>query len=217
MRPVSLHEPPYLIAPPSPAQLWALCTTLTSNPAIPHILILDFTESFQPPIVAREVIPGTPHPYASPELILSNFLPCSEITPSIDIWAFGCTAFKLFSGKDLFTTSMGMGAVGVLADIISTRYEFEGFPERYWKVFWEKLRPRGWFTADGELVEGPIRNIGNWDKKIRMITGGGRLEEEDEAALRMIMQAALRFEPGKRATAEQIVAMIPASWESIGV
>lgn len=216
MRPVSLHEPPYLIAPPNPAKLWALCTTLASTPAIPHILILDFTESFRPPIVARELIPGTPDPYASPELLLSNFLPHSEITPSIDIWAFGCTAFKLFGDGDLFITLMGM-RIGLLADVIFTRYGIERFPERYWKVYWEKLWPRGWFTADGGLVENRKKKMWNWDKKIRMIRGDGGLEEEDEAVLRMIMQAALRFEPGERATAEQIVAMIPASWESIGV
>ena len=166
--------------------------------------------------MAPEVTPGTPDPYASPELLLSGCLPHSEITSSIDIWAFGCIAFKLFSDEDLFVMLEGTEA-GVLADMIFTRYEIEEFPERYWKVFWEKFRPRELFTADGQFVENRTGDMWNWDKKIRTIRGGGGLQEEDEAVLRMIMQAALRFEPEKRATAEQIVAMIPASWESMGV
>ena len=54
------------------------------------------------------------------------------------------------------------------------------------------------------------RHMWNWDKTIRTIRGDGKLEEEDKAVLRMIMQVTLR-------TAGQIVAMFPASWESVGV
>lgn len=61
------------------------------------------------------------------------------------------------------------------------------------------------------------RHILNWDKTIRTIRGDGKLEEEDKAVLRMIMQVALRFELEKRATAGQIVVMFSASWESVGM
>ena len=53
----------------------------------------------------------------------------------------------------------------------------------------------------GGLMGHHTRHVWNWGKKIRTIRGGRRrLDGEDEAVLRMIMQAALWFDPGKRAT-----------------
>ena len=97
---------------------------------IPRLLILDFTESSCLPIAAPEVIPGTPDCNIFLELLLSDFLLHSEITLSIDIWAFGCTALKRLGDEDLFVATMGTRA-GVLADMIFKRREIEGFPERY--------------------------------------------------------------------------------------
>jgi len=118
-----------------PIHRWAATTNGSQ-----HIRILDFTESFRLPILAPEVIPSTPKHYASPEPLLSNFLPHFDITPSIDNWTFACTAFKLLGDKNLLIMSMGT-RTEVLTDMIVTRREIERFPERYCKVFWRD-RPR---------------------------------------------------------------------------
>ncbi|KAF8542564.1 hypothetical protein BDD12DRAFT_938664 [Trichophaea hybrida] len=111
---------------------------------------------------------------------------------TIKIIRNGCALVQPLGGlllgdESLFIMPMGTRSE-VQADMIVARREIEGFPERYWK---------------------------SWNKKISMMGGDKRhiLKQEDEGVLRRIMRVALRFEPEKMAIAEEIVAMIPVSWE----
>jgi serine/threonine protein kinase len=129
----SCRLPRHLVEPPAVSDLWGLCTAASHS--LPSIRILDFTESFQTPFHPDYHLPGTPICFAAPELLLS--FP-SEITTSIDIWAFACIAYQLFVKQELFQCIFGTRSEH-LAYMIVVLGGKDRMPEQ---AFWEK-------TSDG--------------------------------------------------------------------
>ena len=54
----------------------------------------------------------------------------------------------------------------------------------------------------------------DWEARFKHLRGSKdkALSGEDEAVLRRVLKAALLFEPTERATAKEIVHMLPESW-----
>jgi serine/threonine protein kinase len=129
----SCRLPRHLVEPPAVSDLWGLCTAASHS--LPSIRILDFTESFQTPFHPDYHLPGTPICFAAPELLLS--FP-SEITTSIDIWAFACIAYQLFVKQELFQCIFGTRSE-LLAYMVVVLGGKDRMPERFWKAFWEKM------------------------------------------------------------------------------
>ena len=202
------NQPQYLVAPASISNLWALCTS-TSDSTLPNIRIIDFTESFRTPLPTGHPLPGTPACIAPPELLLS--LP-SEVGTSIDVWTFACTAYELL-GEGAFFTIMFGTASEALANMIVVLGGKDKCPERFWNEFREKHRGQQWFDEDGKVIAKMLEGAWSWEDRVGFVRGDGGCPEEDKAVLRNILNGGIVFEPKERATAAEIVQMLPREWE----
>ena len=211
------HRPKFLVDTPPVANMWSLCTSSLPGPSV---RLIDFTESFHIPFNPDFDGPGTPLGLAAPELIL-GFL--SEITTSVDIWAFACTCWELLGRHFLFNAPFNTRAE-LLADVIFLLRgkERENISERFWNLFWGKLGGERWFDQNGQPVSGNeeywiggTKGWKDWEERIKHLRGSGEdpLSREDEEVLKKVLKAALRFEPIERATAKEIVQMVPEMWE----
>jgi serine/threonine protein kinase len=196
----SPHQPQYLVLPPLVSRLWALCSSST-----PNIRLIDFTESFRAPFAPeRQRLPGTPRIFAAPELLLE--LP-SEVTMAIDVWALGCTIYRILGSGGPFAS---IGTLSrYMADIVLLLGGEKNVPERFRKAFCEI----GALSAQ----KGPRWS---WDDKIPWMRGDPEegdlpLGKEDEAVIRKLIAAALVIEPADRASAAAILAMLQEQgWET---
>ena len=210
------HQPEFLVDTPPVAKLWSLCSCSLPGPSI---RLIDFTESFHIPFNPDHNDPGTPLGLAAPELILGF---SSEVTTSVDIWAFACTCWEILGRGCLFKAIFNTRAE-ILADMIFFLggKERENIPERFWSFFGGKLGGERWFDQNGQAVSGRAKDwMGgtqgwlNWEERIEHLRGSGddALSGEDQEVLRKVLKAALLFEPSKRATAKEIVQMVSEIW-----
>ncbi|KAF8544262.1 hypothetical protein BDD12DRAFT_906586 [Trichophaea hybrida] len=75
-------------------------------------------------------------------------------------------------------------------------------------TFWKKLRREYWFDQSGQTEERIKHLRGSKEDAL-----SGEDEEVLEEMLEKVLKAALLFEPTKRATAKEIVQMVPEMWE----
>jgi serine/threonine-protein kinase SRPK3 len=119
------HQPKYLIRPPSVETFFALC-----NSSAPSIRVIDFGQSFHLPFPGN-TIPGTPLPFAAPELLLNQPTAVSE---GIDIWALGCTIYELLGSCSLFGT-FWQTIPFHLADVLNALGGEKSIPEMFCNAF----------------------------------------------------------------------------------
>jgi serine/threonine protein kinase len=199
----SPHQPQYLVYPPLVSRFWALCSSSPSN-----IRLIDFTESFPVPFATpaqKGRLPGTPRSVAAPELLLS--LP-SEVTPAIDVWALGCVIYLLVSEEEPF--GVGDGPLGdYLATIMLALGGETNIPSRFTDAFRE----------NGAMLcaQWPGRDDLDWDEKFTICREdpGTALGMEDEAVLRKLVGAAFVVDPGARASAAEILALLLQGWPNL--
>ncbi|KAA8892829.1 kinase-like domain-containing protein [Sphaerosporella brunnea] len=200
--PVSAHQPQCLVYPPAVSRLWALCC---SSP--PTIRIIDFTESFPEPWAAAAAaenrhLPGTPRSVAAPELLLNL---STKVTKAIDVWALGCVIFELVSQGHPFRRGPGP-----LADYLASIMLGLGGENNVPEAFREAFRASGAMRA----AKNPWRDDRDWNEKfaeLREITENP-LSKEDEQLLCKVIASAFVIEPGDRASAAEILALLRQAW-----
>ncbi len=173
------------------------------KPPTNNISILDFGEaSFAAELRTKW---HTPILLQAPEALLGE--PVDQPT---DMWAFACTVFALFNNKSLFEGFMPT-TDDVLSEIVDT---LGRLPERWW---W-KWEARGEYYEDGrkkieDLTEEyqevkPLAvRIGRMRSTPPAAKKAEQLSEEDQVGLRLLLEGCLRYEPGERATAEEVLGM----------
>jgi serine/threonine protein kinase len=201
--PESPHQPQYLVYPPLVSRFWALCSSSPSN-----IRLIDFTESFPVPFspsAENGRLPGTPRSVAAPELLLK--LP-SEVTPAIDVWALGCVIYRLVSA-DVPFDGVDDPLGDCLADIMLSLGGEMNIPGRFMDAFRES----------GAMISAqkPGRHDLDWDEKFTMSREdrGIALGKEDEAVLRKVISTAFVIDPGARASAAEILALLLQGWQNM--
>jgi serine/threonine protein kinase len=211
--------PQYVVPSLDIAKFWALY-----NPATFTIHIIDFGESWESceprsPLPRGRRYPGTPTRVATPELLHRGMRWYekeeidNEVTASVDIWTLACTIFELFGNRPLFRMVWG-DRNEVIADIVAL---LGMLPERWWRdwamgVEWGKY----WFTADGQPIgkRAEERVELTLEKRVGTMRGEDEgLGESDEGVLLRLLSAVLKFEPTERATAAELLEMLPAEWE----
>jgi serine/threonine protein kinase len=201
--PKSAHQPQYLVYPPLVSRFWALCSSSPSN-----IRLIDFTESFPvtfAPSAENGRLPGTPRSVAAPELLLK--LP-SEVTPAIDVWALGCVIYRVVSEDEPFG-----GGDGPLGDYLATIMLSLGGDTNIPGRFMDAFRKSGAMT----WARWPGRHDPDWDEKFTASREDPviALGKEDEAVLRKLVGAAFVIDPGARASAAEILALLLQGWQNM--
>jgi len=207
-----LSPPQYAILPIDVVKLWVLCA---ENPTV-HII--NFGESWicsEPgsPLPAGRETPGTARKVAPPEiLVIQSF---DDVGAASDVWTLTCTVFELFGDRSLF--SMMFGDLNeLIGDIVAVLGKL---PDRWWKP-WTTGRGfgRNWYTDAGEpkgnYTKGRLAL--NLEERVRTVRGMEEeeyLDEGDRRVLVKMLKAALKLEPKERATALELLAMLPAEWE----
>lgn len=185
------------------------------------IRIIDFGQSWEStappfPLPKGRKPPGTPEEMAAPELLLGV---TTEVDAAIDIWALACMVFRLFGDHSLFSLWRG-NRNEVLADIVAL---LGTMPKRWWNKFEScgksscpgvVLVSQGKFTGDWEPGHDLLKERAELtlEKRVKTMRNGD-LEGDDEAVILMLLRAILKFEPKERATAAQLMEMLPPEWE----
>ena len=104
----------------------------------------------------------------------------------------------------------------LIADIVAVLGKL---PDRWWKP-WTTGTGLGhvWYTDAGGPKGNSVRDrlALNLEERVRTVRGmeeEGNLDEGDRRVLVRMLKAALKFEPKERATALELLAMLPAEWE----
>ncbi|KAE9396114.1 hypothetical protein BT96DRAFT_922358, partial [Gymnopus androsaceus JB14] len=199
------HSPQYLVLPCLEDSFIEMCF---ADPASLHVKICDFGESFiAVPGSSSRIRPShCPDICASPELIFDNLL-----SPASDIWALANLINCLFLGQFLFLEPAPFSrAVMVL--------KLGKFPERWWKM-WHGSKLSGerwdWFDKDEKWCSTKRNKPGKVNGKWLMLPWQFPFEgevEEVRAMVERILRKMTLYDIEKRATAAEVVELIPDSW-----
>ncbi|OJZ90478.1 hypothetical protein ASPFODRAFT_28968 [Aspergillus luchuensis CBS 106.47] len=172
--------PEYIVRPASlHSRSWPLSDT---------IKLVDFGESF-PRKDAPETL-HTPLVFRAPEVIFKD-----RLDYRVDLWRLGCMLFEIFVGQPpfdsfLITPKILVEQMQEMAD--------EALPDR-WVPLWESMRGKDATEAGGSGLQ-------EWLEE--MYFDGERKEDmtrDDIVELGRIIRKLLRFEPGARASVEEIL------------
>ncbi|GLB05557.1 hypothetical protein AtubIFM57258_000846 [Aspergillus tubingensis] len=170
--------PDYIVRPAIP-QTWPLSNT---------IKIVDFGESFTQNDAPETL--HTPLVVRAPEVIFKD-----RLDHRVDLWSLGCTLFELFVGQPPFDNFMITPKI-----LVEQMQEMAGeaLPDR-WVPLWKSMR-----GEDVTEYGGP--GLQEWLEE--MYFDGERKEDlskDDIVELGRIIRKLLRFEPGARASVEEIL------------
>ncbi|KAM7182579.1 Serine/threonine-protein kinase [Rhypophila sp. PSN 637] len=168
------------------------------------LLLSDFGVAFSPSKENR-LQSYTPLVIRPPEAL---FEPTTPLSLPSDIWSLGCVIFELLAHRSLID--------GILApqdEITAQQVELQGrMPEEWWDK-WE-LRDK-WFYED-ERPKAAECDVWDWDRRFkewvhepRERRGLGALGEEEKVALLELLKCMLRWRPGERPIAEEV---LDSSW-----
>ncbi|BCS07329.1 hypothetical protein ALUC_11710A [Aspergillus luchuensis] len=172
--------PEYIVRPASlHSRSWPLSDT---------IKLVDFGESFP-----RKDAPKTLHTplvVRAPEVIFKD-----RLDYRVDLWSLGCMLFELFVGQPPFDSFLITPKI-----LVEQMQEMggEALPDR-WAPLWESMRGENATEAGGPGLQ-------EWLEE--MYFDGERKEDmtrDDIVELGRIIRKLLRFEPGARASVEEIL------------
>ena len=182
-----------MVRPPVPQTLLPPCL------ADARIRIVDFGEAF----LSAECIPKhlhTPVWFAAPEVLFRD-----PVGPPSDIWALACLLYNVFGNESLFESFYGDRD----EILVGMTYTFGRLPNRWWDR-WEKRAD--YFAEDGTTYVGDKRaGPVNIRSRLQLLTPAtlGGLDADEVAAFESILLGMLRFEPGKRMSAKEVVQLLP--------
>ncbi|KAM7216097.1 Serine/threonine-protein kinase [Rhypophila decipiens] len=195
----SSHTPdkgvPSHVIPP----VWLGISSNKLPPQEARLLLSDFGVAFCPSKESR-LQSYTPLVIRPPEAL---FEPTTPLSFPSEIWSLGCVIFELLAHRSLID--------GILAppdEITAQQVELQGrMPDEWWDN-WE-LRDK-WFYEDGRPKNAEMN--WDWDKRFkewlqepRARRNLGTLDEEEKLALLELLKWMLRWRPGERPTAEQVL------------
>jgi serine/threonine-protein kinase SRPK3 len=164
------------------------------------ILLIDFGEAFEP---AREekYVSHTPLCTRPPE---AHFEPSKPLSFPSDMWSLACAIWSILGQRPLFDPWL------VNIDDV-TRWQVDAFgilPPEWW-LLWED---RGkWFDDNGVPLENR-EGVFSLEDRLRFSTqeprqkeGMGLFEQDEEKALLARLRSMLRYEPGDRSTAGEVL------------
>lgn len=192
------YAPKYAVRPPNPLNLVPFCLSGAVS-----IQIADFGESFFADREPPEEL-NTPVALSAPEILFGG-----SLGPPVDVWALAGTLFEVLGDHRLFESFMA-DREEVLVEMVRL---LGRFPERWWGK-WEE---RGaWFEEDGRWKVAGERTV-ELEERVKEIVRDGGGEEfadwEREAVVR-VLKGMLRYEPGERVSAGEVVQGLPAAWET---
>ena len=196
-KPISHNVPPYIMRG---AWFGKPCEDLTLYDA--RVLVTDFGESWQPSTRPRYHL-GIPMLYRSPEALLAE----KEGTPiglAADVLALACVVYDLFAKGTLFECF-----VPDADDLFAENISLLGKPPKRW---WDKWKAKGdFFDENGEwniksnrVSDGRYKPL---EIRMRYIAEDreGSITDEELRDLTELLEQMLRWLPGDRATAEELV------------
>jgi hypothetical protein len=196
--------PQYLVKLPDPTHLFQLSTASGQS----SIRLVDFTESFKLPFSSLH-LPGTPIFEAAPELLLQAH---SAITEKIDVWAFSCVAYEVFSPEGTAPLHGWIGRGYQVATIFQKlRSVGGGIPDEFKKLYVSQ----GWcvlFDDSEPRNSTPVSGHDDLDERLRQVMNTGEAIEADVEGLRVLWQMALRINPLERAPMTEIIRVLQGIW-----
>ncbi|KAF8246626.1 kinase-like protein, partial [Wilcoxina mikolae CBS 423.85] len=184
-QPAPPAAPEYIVRPPDPEILIPLC-------------LKDVTCTIQ--IVNFRDIPkrlGTPVWFAAPEVLFLD-----PVGPPSDVWALTCLLYKILSGRRLFTSFNG-DQDEVLTEMVRI---LGNLPDCWWKR-WEKRSDEIFQPAFSGHAGDTKTNL---HSRLQVLPTS--LKPEEMSAFEEMLRGMLRFEPSERISAEQVVQLLPSSW-----
>ncbi|KAE9408855.1 kinase-like protein [Gymnopus androsaceus JB14] len=216
------HIPQYLVLPCLEDSFIEICF---ADPASLHVKICDFGESFLAvPGSGSRIRPShCPEVFASPEVFFENLL-----SPASDIWALAHLINYLFLRRFLFSEPAPFSrAVMVL--------KLGKFPEKWWAMWSGSANGSDTSSASSDMSDSSTASSGErWDwfdedenwcsRKRKPGKGSGKWlmlprqfpfegeAEEDRAMVERILRKMTFYDVEKRATAAEVVELIPDRW-----
>jgi serine/threonine protein kinase len=124
---------------------------------------------------------------------------------AIDVWALGCVIYHLVAQAHPFSRRPGP-----LGDYMGTIMVALGGEKNVPEAFREAFRASGAMRS----ADKPGRDDLDWDQKFARTREHPEtsLSNEDELVLRKVVTSAFVIEPGDRASAAEILAMLHQGW-----
>lgn len=203
-QPLTSTAPRYTVRPQKARKLLHLCITNECS-----IRIVDFGEAFfaAGEGVAKEL--NTPLAIAAPEIMFRD----ETVGAPVDIWAFGCMLYSIFSDHMLIDSFFG-SRDQLLFEVVRTLGKM---PERWWRK-WKKREM--YFEENGAFKPGyEAQGTRSLKTRIARIVRGEdgsemeEFEEQDLTVLERVLEGMLRYEPTERIHAEEVLRELSTVWE----
>lgn len=198
--------PKYVVHPPHPSALFQYCMTGPCS-----VKIVDFGEAFLAASAGAVGDLHTPVSIAAPEIVFKD---TAAIGMPVDIWALACTVYEILGNESLLTSFMPYRDE-ILVEMVRTLGKL---PEMWWGKWDARQR---YFEEDGTFKPEFANLIGEprtIDIKERVSTlmrdTDGYLDPEECLVLERMLGGMLRYEPGDRIQAQELVGLLPATWDS---
>ena len=190
-KPLGPEAPPYAVSP-------GIYRKSGRDPC-DEISIIDFSE-------ASTIMNPRHQRYTRIELQSPETMLNKTVSQAADVWTFACTVFEIFNNDVLFQT-----ATFTTEDVLSETVEALGkLPQRMWEMWDQRIY---YFDEDGGKranLEEPV-SLATRIEKMRsrplIARNAEQLEEKDLLGLHTLLQRCLKYEPGERATADDILKM----------
>lgn len=208
-QPVGPAAPKYAVESPDPIRLLDFCLTDECS-----IQIADFGEAFLTASQEMPKILNTPMSFAAPEIVFKD----DVVSTPVDIWALACTLFEILGNHKLLESFLGERDE-ILIEMVRTLGKL---PDRWWHK-WEQRST--YFEEDGAFkpgsgdMSGEQRTVGLKERVGDIVRGTDGLPHDFNAqellALEQMFVGMLRYEPAERIQAEEVVRLLPTTWENV--
>lgn len=205
-QPATPAAPKYVVRPPHPSPLFRYCMTGPCS-----VKIVDFGEAF---LTASAEAVGdlyTPVSIAAPEIVFKD---AAAVGMPVDIWALACTVYEILGDQRLLTSFMAYRDE-ILVEMVRTLGKL---PEKWWGKWDARQRyfeEDGTFKPDCADLIGEPRTVDIGERVRRLIRDtDGHLGLEECFVLEQMLGGMLRYEPGDRIQAQELVGLLPATWDS---
>lgn len=205
--------PPYAVFPPDLAAVLPFCDT--------KVTLVDFGNAYRG---ARPSTMKTAYAVAAPEILFGDTV---ALGMPADMWALACTLYEMLGDHRLLESST-YARDEFIVEIVRT---LGRLPDAWWRA-WEAraeyceddgtLKPTpGNISGEPrrvcikERVAGLVRRR-NKEVDMQVDEEGGALnmplDEQEKVAVERMLEAMVRYEPADRATAAEVVGMLPPNW-----
>lgn len=174
------------------------------------VQIADFGEALPPACEKMVKDLNTPVGIAAPEILFEDGM----VRLPVDIWALACTLYEILSDTRLLQ-SFFADRDEIVAEMVSALGKL---PDRWWHKWENRSRyfeEDGAFKPDTEVTEISLK------ERVERLNQGRDgpvqhgFDAQELSALKQMFVRMLRYEPAERIQIEEILRLLPASWENV--